>query len=703
MGFNTEKLHAEALKRFDEINSSFEQEQRTLAVNDMLFLHSENGQWEELATQARVNRPKYTIDRISGALDQIIGDYRQSRINIKVVPCRSGSEAVAHILTGLIKNIERSSSGGEAYDNAFRETAEGGFGGWRVFSEFESDDAFEQKLGIEPVFSAASSLFFDPDSKKRDRSDSLFAFLITSMTRSAFKLKWPDADVESFEDSSALSQSKASWFNKELDEVKVAEYWYKKPVEKEIAFLSDGRTIDLDEERSVLDELAAEGVNIVRSRIISSYKIFSVVMNGVEFLTDPAEWMGKFIPLIPVFGKTAVIDSKFFSRGIVRKAVDAQRIYNYATSSGIEATALTPKDPIWMTPKQAEGHEQSLTEFPVKNTPFLFYNPDPEAPGAPQRGGAPQLQNSLLQQISQASFDIHAVTGIEPASMGNVPELKSGKAIVNQQKMGDRGAFVFRDNLAKAIAYTGKILIDLIPRIYDTERVVQIMGDDDKIKDVIINEKKVNSLNQPVLDSETGRQVIVNDLSQGEYSVTATAGPSYSTQRAETVEQLSILAGQSQKIQDLAIDIIVKNMDLNHAEELDDRLRRDLIQKGIIIPTEEDIKKFGLDQKPPEDPMNTALMRNVQAQTEKLLIDSQKVISEVEKNDADTQFKIMQTQEKAVDSLLKTLDLIKRKQENGIPVTEQDLELLKGQKAIVEEFQKDVILGSELAASPRLG
>lgn len=689
-----EKLHLQALKRFEELSNAPDREARKLAINDSLFVHDENGQWEEYARTVRANRPRYTIDRISAALDQIIGNQKQSRISINVIPRKSGSEDVARILKGLIRDIEVESSAQSAYDNAFREISEGGFGGWRVYYDFIDGDSFDQEIGIEPIYSAASSLFFDPYSKKEDRSDANWAFFITEISRDSFKEMWPEAAISEMETPSSLNESKA-WFNNEQDSLRIAEYWFKEPVKKEIGLLSDGRVIDLEEEKDVLDELSESGVTVKRSRIVDSHKIFSVIMNGNEFLTKPEEWVGSFIPLVPVFGKTAVIDKKFFSRGIIRKAIDPQRVYNYATSNAVETTALTPKDPIWATRQQAQGEEKDWQEFPTKNQPFLFYTHDEKAPGPPQRGGAPAVQESLLQQVEQAKNDIYATTGIEPASLGNVPQLKSGRAIASEQKMGDRGSFVFRDNLAKGIAYTGRILIDLIPKVYDNERTLRILGEDEVSREVKINET--------VLDDETGKTVIVNDLSLGKYSVVATIGNSYSTQRVETVDQLTTLAGQSEMIQQLGLDIIVKNMDINSGEELRERIRKVLIKAGVIDPTPEEIKKYGLDQPPAEDPMNVALRQNVEAQTEKILIDAQRTISEVERNDADTQLKIMQTQEKAVDALSKTVDIINQKRSAGLQITAQELEILRGQLVIVEETQGDVIAGSEVAGSVPLG
>ena len=319
----------------------------------------------------------------------------------------------------------------------------------------------------------------------------------------------------------------------------------------------------------------------------------------------------------------------------------------------------------------------------------MQYNPDPEAPGPPSRGGAPQLQTALLQQVQQAATDIFATTGIEPASLGNVSVLKSGKAIQAEQAMGDRGSYIFQDNLEKSQRYTGKILVDLIPRIYDTDRMVKILGPDESLEDARINE--------PVLDTQTGEVVLVNDLSQGTYGVTSKTGPSFSTKRKETVDQLVNLAGQSPIIQELALDLIIDNMELNKGDELKDRIRKRMVAQGTVEPTEEEQKALG--PPPGPDPMNEALVTNLNAQTEKLQIQNEKIISEIHKNDADTQAKIIAAQKDSVSALTDMMQAILDKQ----VMTETEAELLDGQQALVAETQLDVMENQELAGSQPLG
>jgi hypothetical protein len=684
--------HIDVLEAFEE-TFNFDKEERELAVKDSLFLNAEGAMWEDDIITKRKNRPRYTLDRISPAVDQLIGDQRQNQIGIKVVPEKDGEENIAKILTGRIRSIEQINSVQNAYDNAFREILEGGYGGWRILTEFENNMSFQQRIVIRPILSAASCLFFSSDATMYTKEDATQSWLISWLPTTQFKKEYPEAEIADFESGLSVNKFSHNWFSG--DKIRVAEYWYKEFKKIKIGLLSDGRVINLEEERAVLDELSEQGIKVIRERETETFKVKMRHMSGAEFLTPPEDWAGKYIPLVPLYGKQAFIDGKQYTRGMVRKPKDAQRIYNYATSNAIEVTALSPKDPLWYTPTMIAGLDQHWKDFPVKNTPFLPYNPDTNAPGPPQRSGAPQVQGALLQQIEQAAKDIYHTTGIEPPSLGHSPELKSGKAIIAQQKMGDRGSYVYASNLQKSIKYTGEILINLIPKIDDTYQQVNIMNLDGQRELIEINKPHTDELGEAIIDRQTGKQVIINDLSKGEYSVIVTTGPSYATQREETAQQLSQLANNNELISKLVLDLIIDNMNLNKGEEIKERVRKHMIQQGFIEPTEEEIKKLKLDQPQQPDPMQQALVENVQIQTEKL-------ISEIRNKDADTQKKIYEAQEITVDALKTIKEILLKKYEQGAPVTESEIELAEGQEALVGEGQIDTLEQNELANSNQL-
>jgi len=672
---SNEELHRLALDRFERIQNK-EQEQRRLAVEDIKFAQTEDGQWDESAITKRAGRPRYTINRVAGAVDQLIGDQRQNRTDIKIRPSGGqSSEEVAKVLAGLIRNIETNSKAANAYDGAFDEVVNGGYGGWRIVTEFD-DDGFDQEIKIKPLQGATTSLWFDDAAKEYDRRDSMWAFVTVDMPMEEHKERFPNSPMSDWSQEKFNNNTCANWIGENT--VKVAEYWVKTPITRTLVLLSDSRIINEDEDGAILDELAAKGITEVKRRKAKSYKIEMILMDGSGILEDAKLFPGKFIPLVPCFGRQSHIESQTFTRGLVRFAKDANRIYNYTTSAAIETAALTPKDPIWITAKQAEGHVPQLKNFNTQNNPFLLYNADPQAPGAPQRGGAPAVQGAFIQQIQQASMDLYHVTGMQPPSIGTNPELKSGKAIQAQERQGDRGSFIFSDNLAKSIEYTAEILIDLIPRIYDTERQVRILAQDGETEQVFINQVEI--------DRQTGEQVIVNDLSLGKYDVVAETGPAFATQRQESAQQLIDLIGTSPLFEGIAMDLVAKDLPVLESKELTKRVRKLYIQQGTVEPTEQEVEELGLNQPQAPDPQQQAITENIQIQTEKL-------ISDIENQDAKTLQVTVDTQNSTIKAYKDYIDALKTKLESGIPLSGDDRNIMVKQTDIMEAAQEQIEQG----------
>ena len=684
MATKKENIHTQAVTRFERVEKK-ERDQRRLAVEDIKFAQTEDGQWDEGGKEKRKNRPRFTVNRVAGAVDQLIGDQRQNRTDIKIRPVSGGAtEDTAKTMTGLIRNIESTSKASNAYDIAFDEVVNGGYGGWRVTTEFNDDDAFEQDIKIKALNTATTSLWFDDGSKEYDRRDSMWAFVTVDMPKEEHKRRFPKSPMSSWSQEQYNSSTCQSWFGENT--VRVAEYWVKTPITRQLALLSDGRVIDAEEEKDVLDELEAQGITVKKTRSVKSHKVEMYLLDGSGILEDAKAWAGKFIPLIPMYGRQSHIEGQTYTRGIVRFAKDANRIYNYATSSAIETAALTPKDPVWMTATQAKGHEARLRNFNNNNDPFLFYNADPKAPGAPQRGGAPAVQGAFLQQIQQASMDLYHVTGMQPPSIGANPELKSGKAIIAQEKQGDRGSFIFTDNLVKSQEYTAEILIDLLPRIYDTARQVRIMAQDGETETVTINEE--------VIDEQTGKPVLVNDLSMGKYDVVAESGPAFATQRQESANQIIELMTQSPEFAALGMDLVAKDLPILESKELTKRVRKQMILQGTIEPTEDEVEELGLNQPQQPDPQQVAITTNIEMQTEKL-------ISDIEAQDAKTLQITIKTQQDTVKSYETMIKTLVEQLQNGIPVTAADHNMRVKQRDIVQEGQQAIDEGanSEQTAS----
>jgi len=610
-----EELHLEALQRFQEVQQD-ELEQRELAVEDMRFANAEDGQWDQLALQKTEGRPRYTINRVSAAINQVVGDQRQNITNITVIPEGEDDEDVADVLSGIIRAVETDSVAQDATNRAFDEMVTCGYGGFRLITEFE-ERGFDQVIKLKPIISAATSLWFGP-SESYDKSDAEFAFLTKDMPDYAYNKLYPEHSLVEWSQNQYSSNFSCSVW-RSANTVKVAEYWVKAPFERTIYRLVDG---------SIVESLE-EGQPFLESRTYDSHKIIQYIMNGQEIISGPNEFPSKYIPLILVSGISSNIEGRTYIRGIVRQAKDANRIYNYATSAAIETSALTPKDPYFITPKMIKGHEETYRGFNVRNQPFMPYNPDPASPGPPARGGAPQVQQAFIAQIQQASMDLYHVTGLQPPSLGANPELKSGRAIVAEQEKGDRGSYIYIDNLSKSKSYMAKIILDIIPKIYDRKRTITIINDDDTTDVANINE--LNNPDIPTLD-----------LTKGGFNVKTKIGPAFATQREKSADQLMKLITQSPSLAEISLDLLVKSLPILDSSVLHDRIRKQMIKAGSIEPTDSEIKKLGLDQEQPIDPQQQALTENIQIQTEKLISDIK--LAEVKEDKTEAEVEKLQAQ-----------------------------------------------------------
>ncbi len=594
-----EEMDDKELQKFNQALTRYrtawevERDQRSEALDDLQFTHVENCQWDEYTRNLRKDRPKYEINKVALSVNQVLGDMRQSQVSGKVRPVSSDATVgMAKTFNGIIRSIENDSNFTYTKNIAAKEAFTGGFGAWQVITEYATDDSVEQNIKIVPIHSATTSVFFDPASKDECHRDARFAFVLSDISHDEYEeLYGKDTPKSSLETEEQVSQKDYQ----ERKSVSVADYWVKEPFRKRLGYFSDGKTREIDEElEQVLDEMSEAGVTLVRERTVDTHKVFHYKMSGDRFLDGPNEWAGKHIPVVPIYGYEMWLNNQHYYRGMVRFAKDAQRIYNYTTSAKIEASARAPQDPWLVTPRHLKGFEQQWQNFPNTNDFALPYNPDPMVPGGlPSRQGAPAVNNALVEQTYQADQDLQATTGRFAPSLGNNPREQSGKALGLQKQQGDLGTFELMDNLGRSVKRTTEILLDLIPKIIDTPRQERILNEDGTSETVF--------LNQNIVDEETGDVILVeNDLSVGRYDVVSDIGPSYQTKRTEAVDALSFLIQTNPELSGITIDLLAKSLDAEFSEELEKRVRKQMIQNGQIEPNEEEMEEIKRKQSSPE-------------------------------------------------------------------------------------------------------
>ena len=537
------------------------------AHDDLKFRVGE--QWPEDVKRERESdgRPVLTINRIPQFIRGVTGDIRINRPAIRVRPVDDKSDpALARVLTGLIRHIEQVSQAQTAYTTAADSAAACGIGHFRIVSEYSDDDGFEQDIRIRRILNPFS-VAWDPDAEALTREDAKYCFVTTRVPLDEFKERWPDARTSDFDSSDYDRDYLGDWWDGEG--VRVAEYWCKKAVVKTLHMMTDGKVLDDAGLAKAKAEAAEEGTDtpeVKRTREARTHEIVQYILNGVEVIEGPVKWPGRHIPIVTVCGEEVHIGDRTVRSGVIRYAKDAQRLYNYMRSTAVETGALQPKAPFIATPNQIKGHETQWREANRRNVPYLLYNPDRQALDAPQRQLPAPIAVGFEQEAAIAADDMKATTGIYDASLGQRSNETSGKAILARQREGDVSTFVYADNLAKAIAHAGRILVDVIPRIYDTERVVRVLGEDDTDRFVRVNAAAMTP----------GGPRVLNDLAAGKYDVTVSTGPSYSTKRAEAAESMMQFVRAVPGAAALIADLVAKSMDWPGAEQIAERLKRAL-------------------------------------------------------------------------------------------------------------------------------
>lgn len=556
---------------------------RDAAVDDLNFIGG--NQWPDDIQRARelAKRPCLTINQFPQFLHHVTNEQRQNRPGLKVSPVDDQADKeTARVLQGIVRHICVQSDFDTALDTASEGAAGPGRGFFRVLTDYEDPRSFEQIITIERVRNALN-VTCDPHAQRFDYSDMQWAFITQRMSREEFLARFPyDADGNAIQPTDLDSWSQlgdnAQWVLK--DSVQVAEYFYKEVVSAELAQLTTGEVVvlpqvlvdegtDLPPQARRALQLEAlqlpEGVDITRTRQTVLEQVKWCKINGYTVL-ERTEWLGKWIPLIPVIGNELDINGKVMYSGIVRNGKDAQRMYNYWASAESEGIALAPRSPYVGAVGQFEGMEDKWGTANTANHAYLEYN-IVDAGGQP----APPPQRNVVEPavaaITQARLlsrdDLKSTTGIYDPALGQTSQEKSGIAIGRRQQQSQVVNFHYYDNTVRAIRHLGRILIDLIPKIYDSQRVVRIIGEDGKEDRVMVGPQG-NA-------APTGYDRIY-DVTVGTYDVTVDAGPSYQTKRQEAADSMQQVIKAFPPLLERTADLVVRNMDWPDADAFADRL-----------------------------------------------------------------------------------------------------------------------------------
>lgn len=586
-------LHKKALARYKELEEYWG-DNRKAALADIKFRTGD--QWpEHLKSQReKKRRPALTFHKQEAYIRQVVNDGRQNRPSIKYRPVDGKADIkVAEGYQGLVRSILASSNADEAFDTALDNAAGNGFGYFRVLTDYADDGGFEQDIKIARIRNPLSVLL--APHQCADGSDAEDGFVIDEMGREEFKRTYPNAKKVNWQtDSKDYDQD---WLNGLT--VRVAEYFYKEATEHEIYQLADGQVVKAEEHARLIENGATDVPAIVSRRKVRGTKVKWCRLSGAEVLEE-SEFPSKFIPIIPVYGTEMDVNGKVIYSGIIRPAKDALMLYNYERTAYCERVALTPKAPYIVAAGQTEGHDEWETAN-SENHPYLTYNQvdvNGERAPPPRRESASDIPAGFAQGIQITEHDIQSAIGIFASGLGDRSNEKSGVAIQSRQREGDVSTFHYHDNLARATKHLGRILLDMIPRVIDTKRMVRMLGEDGSDTLAWSNpEAPVPYMKMegfPMFNFGTGR-----------YDVDVSVGPSYTTMRQESADAMMEIASRNPAVWQTHGDLIAEAQDWPHAEEFAKRSKA-LLPPEIRAAIDEDSE----DGPPPEV---KAIMEQAQA------------------------------------------------------------------------------------------
>lgn len=639
------KLHSDALAQFNDIQTALRDE-RLQCLQDRRFYSLAGSQWEGPLWDIYENKPRFEVNKIHLSVIRIINEYRNNRVTVDFTPKPGQDDKLAETCDGLYRADEKDSVADEAYDNAFEEAVGGGFGAWRlrnVYEDDEDEDNERQRIMIEPIFDADSSVFFDLNAKRQDKSDARYCYVVTSMTRQSYKETWGDDPTDWPKE---IHQYEFDWCTPDV--VYVAEYYKVEDVSETIRIFRaiDGteeryRQADFNDDPALEETLAAIGSVEVRQRKIKTRKVHKYIMSGGRILEDAGYIAGKEIPIVPVYGKRWFVDNVERCMGQVRLAKDAQRLKNMQLSKLGEISALSSVEKPILTPEQVTGHQVMWADDNIRNYPYLLINPITGPDGSQQVSGpvaytrSPQIPPAMAALMQITEQDMQDILGSSQQADKMVSNI-SGKAIEMIQTRLDMQTFIYMSNFAKGMQRCGEIWLSMARDIYVEEgRQMKTIGPNDEIGMV--------ELMKPTV-SEAGEVVMENDLSRAKFDVNVEVGPSSTSKRAATVRALTGMMAITDDPQTKQVlqAMAMMNMEGEGISDVRDYFRKQLVRMGVVKPTEQEQEEMMVElQGQPEDPNKIFL----QAAAEEAIAKAAKARADTVDTIADAEYKRAKTAE----------------------------------------------------------
>lgn len=644
------KVHDKAVKDLNKIMGSILSE-REQCLTDRRFYSIAGAQWEGGLQAQYINKPKFEINKVHLSVLRIINEYRNNRITVDFIAKDGAETDLSDTCDGLYRADEQYSNADEAYDNAFEEAVGGGFGAWRLVTDYEDHEDPEnehQRILIEPIYEADSTVFFDLDARRQDKADAEYCFVLHPMDPEAFHDEYPNASPVARQ----VEQEEFDWST--TDVRYVAEYYIKEKKKEKLYVYEylDGSEImfsdeDAKENPEAIEDAKAMGARFVREKKMEVQRVRKYILGGNEVLEDHGYIAGRHIPIVPVFGKRWFIDNVERCCGHVRYQKDAQRLYNMQTSRLGEIAALSPIEKPIMAQEQVAGLENEWSDDNVQNYPYLPVNPITDSEGNEQYSGPlgytkpPQVPPALVGLIQTLNTDMQELMG-RPEAGEELGANLSGKAIELVQNRLDMQSYVYMDNMKKAMQRCGQIWLSIARELY-VEKGRQMKSVD--------RQNNTESVTLMELDyDEDGIGYNKHDLTKANFEVYASVGPSSISRKESTIRSLMAMMQVTSDPQDMQVlsSMAMLNMEGEGIEDVREYYRKKLVEMGVVKPNKQEQQAMAEAAQNPAPPgpqeillqaaaqKEQALAAKAQADAQKTQIETLKTAAEIDETVADT-------------------------------------------------------------------
>jgi hypothetical protein len=627
-GFDKVEDYLQDMRETYNADVEYDADNREAAIEDKKFAAGE--QWDPVVLQQRQGLPCLTIDTISQFTAQLVGDWRQNRNGIKVLPAENGDKNVADVRSDIIRAIETRQSATQTYNNAFESMIQCGDGAYRIGVEYASEDVFDQEIVIQPIDDALS-VVWDRLSVDPTGRDAKHCFVDDLIPRKEFDKRWPEEEPSILRQSDRRTLTAEGWLDSH--NVRVTEHWRLIERLRMLVMFQDGMMYSFNKDASGADieKMVQTHGEIVKSRKSPCTYAQMHLVTGNRILAGPYEWKLSRLPIIRMSGRVVSVGDRRVRYGLVRKMKDVVRLRNFWRSVAAEQLGYAPKAQWLATESAVEGREAEFRKGHLSRDPLLIANDEAIFGQNLMRIEPPPLQMALLNEAQVNTQDMKDVTGIHDASLGIKSNETSGRAIMARQREGDVASLTYYDNGNMSVLEGGDVINQLIGQIYDGTRIIRVIGEDEASKLVNINDPM--DPNSP-------------NLAVGKFDVVMTSGPSYTTRRVEAAEAMMEAVQVYPQMMEIAGDLVAKAQDWPGSEELAERLRKMVPPQLLSDKEKQEMGQQGPDQQQ---------VMQQQAQQQEMI---QKGMQELEK----------------------------LKQENLVLKTKHDVEL---RKLVIEEFKAE--------------